>query len=552
MSSIETPALNHWRMKSLYPLWTAKRYTILLFVVFLTAECLVNPWGEFPLNDDWSYSKSVYLFHQSGKLEIGDFGAMSLVVHLLWGIVFTKLTGFSFFALRLSTLISSLAGALVFNKLLRSLISSEGTAFLLTLLLMFNPLLFCLSNTYMTDVNFNTLFIFALYTIFRYYQKSTWPRLLLVYALCVLLVLIRQFGITLPLALFLYAISGWRTEPRRILYTFVGLILVFAVLKWYEHMIPHWFSTGGTYKYSGQINLRDERFIIAYMNHFHTYFRIILLQVMMYASIPCFLILPELIRKHKTWLVLSLTALSFIAVYFSFRETPFPFKNIFLNMNLGAETFYESSQTYIPHTYSETFRSFFEILKPICAGATGLTCILGLPALFRRKEEKLIPMNGLLWVFVFAYIAILLVPETYFDRYAIPLTTAVIVLSAGAVRRGTLLFYAGLILFMAQVYLSLAGTRDYLELNRRKQEAYAFLRDEKRINPKRINAGFEINCWNEGAPTWWSEYTSLQSFDYLIQFKAEQGFRPLKSYGFTRWFPFKQDKINIFVRDTLH
>ena len=40
----------------------------------------------------------------------------------------------------------------------------------------------------------------------------------------------------------------------------------------------------------------------------------------------------------------------------------------------------------------------------------------------------------------------------------------------------------------------------------------------------------------------------LEGYDYLIQFKSEDGFKLYKEYEFQRYFPYRKDKINIFVR----
>src|SRR5690242_17480905 len=95
-------------------------YSLLLILIFIISELLVNPVGNFPLNDDWTYSKSVLILKNEGKFDIGNFAAMTLFSHLIWGFAFVKVFGFSFTVLRFSTLLSSLIGILILNKLLVS------------------------------------------------------------------------------------------------------------------------------------------------------------------------------------------------------------------------------------------------------------------------------------------------------------------------------------------------------------------------------------------------------------------------------------------------
>ncbi len=91
------------------------KYVLLFVTVFILSEIIVNPSGNFPLNDDWSYSKSVNILHNEGKYNIGDWGAMTLFTNLIWGFLFTKIFGFS-------TIVSSLIGILVLNKLVVSIL----------------------------------------------------------------------------------------------------------------------------------------------------------------------------------------------------------------------------------------------------------------------------------------------------------------------------------------------------------------------------------------------------------------------------------------------
>ena len=78
-------------------------FFILLFVVFIV-ELFINPIGDFALNDDWAYGKSVYHFNKYNEFVIGLWPAMSLYSHALLGLVFVKLFGFSFTVLRFANM----------------------------------------------------------------------------------------------------------------------------------------------------------------------------------------------------------------------------------------------------------------------------------------------------------------------------------------------------------------------------------------------------------------------------------------------------------------
>src|SRR5215470_1669620 len=77
---------------------------------YVVSILIVNPIGDFPLNDDWCFARAV-----QGLLDHGDwrpigFTGMSLITQAVWGTIFCILTGFSFNALRASTLTLALIG----------------------------------------------------------------------------------------------------------------------------------------------------------------------------------------------------------------------------------------------------------------------------------------------------------------------------------------------------------------------------------------------------------------------------------------------------------
>ncbi len=79
---------------------------------------------------------------------------MPLLTHVLWGSLFCIPFGFSFTALRFSTLTLGLIGILGTYFLLREVKSDRYIAFMGAMLLASNPIYVALSNTFMTDVPF--------------------------------------------------------------------------------------------------------------------------------------------------------------------------------------------------------------------------------------------------------------------------------------------------------------------------------------------------------------------------------------------------------------
>ena len=70
---------------------------------------IVDPVGEFMVNDDWSFVRCIEDFQNTGKLgptgwgPPGREGGPALIVHILWGWVFTQIFGFSLTVLRINS-----------------------------------------------------------------------------------------------------------------------------------------------------------------------------------------------------------------------------------------------------------------------------------------------------------------------------------------------------------------------------------------------------------------------------------------------------------------
>lgn len=525
----------------------------ILIVLFFVAECLVNPLRNFPLNDDWSYAKSVLIYQFDDKLTIGDWPAMTLFTHILWGYLFTGSFGFSFWMLRISTLVSSLIGLVVLQSLIRKISGNRMVALMGALILFFNPIYFNLSNTFMTDVNFTTLLLLDVYLIHLFFESRKQLLLFWIFLVSVLLVLLRQFGLILPLAFFLACIFIHEARWKYSAMAFALFLLVFFALKYYEAYLQRILPGYAMYKFSGGIDPLSNTFLEQGIGNFMARYKIVLLQIMCFAAPFTMVFLPAQLRRLGLWKSLFLLACVMAGCWWMFNEEPFPFKNIFSNMCLGPESFYQNTQDFMPHSYSEDFAGWMKPVKLMLSGLflAGIICFFWPVAGTRAGRRRPTPFLLFMVLLMLMYTAELFITESFFDRYALPVLPLVLVLTSAYGRKDAPKLTPAWILFPFLFYVAVFGTRDYFTLQEKTWEAYEYLRREKGVSPERINAGFEINCWNEGQITWWTNYMTLAPYDYLIQFKSEPGFTRLKTFEFRRFFPPKHDKINIFARDSI-
>ena len=58
------------------------QYYIYLFAILLLFIALVNPFGDFPLNDDWRYASIVKGLAENGSIEVKQTFAPNLLFQL--------------------------------------------------------------------------------------------------------------------------------------------------------------------------------------------------------------------------------------------------------------------------------------------------------------------------------------------------------------------------------------------------------------------------------------------------------------------------------------
>ena len=91
-----------------------------LLLIWAVAVYIVDPVGEFMVNDDFAYT--IALEKLSNEKTLGPTwlgpkgfgGGPALIAHLLWGKLFSKVFGNSFTILRISVLVVAVMGSVAF------------------------------------------------------------------------------------------------------------------------------------------------------------------------------------------------------------------------------------------------------------------------------------------------------------------------------------------------------------------------------------------------------------------------------------------------------
>ncbi|HSB96380.1 MAG TPA: glycosyltransferase family 39 protein, partial [Spongiibacteraceae bacterium] len=191
---------------------------------------IVNPTGNFPLNDDWAFASTVKHLLEYGEYRPTGWASMPLISNVLWGSIFCLPAGFSFDVLRLSTIIASLAGLGGFYLLLRELRQPSWLAIIAVLTLGFNPIYYSLSNTFMTDVFYTAVQLFAAYFFVRNLRRDSYADLLVATLLALTATLSRQLAVAVPLAFAVAVIFRRGINIRSVLSAIVPVALCVGAL----------------------------------------------------------------------------------------------------------------------------------------------------------------------------------------------------------------------------------------------------------------------------------------------------------------------------------
>ncbi|MGH2615601.1 MAG: hypothetical protein ACRDJC_10210 [Thermomicrobiales bacterium] len=142
--------------------WVRANWAVLaVFLAFALAAVVVPTLTPVATTDDWAYTRSAQILLEEGRLTVFPVVAATAVFQIVWGALFGLLFGPAFGVFRLSTVVITALGALALYALCRELGVSRGRGALGVATLLFNPLVFVLAFTFMTDAHFMALLVIA-------------------------------------------------------------------------------------------------------------------------------------------------------------------------------------------------------------------------------------------------------------------------------------------------------------------------------------------------------------------------------------------------------
>lgn len=161
----QTVARPGWRrlatLQALAGGWRAHWPVAAVLAALAAAAVIVPTLVPVATTDDWGYARSAQILVAEGRLVVFPVVAATAVFQIVWGAIFGWLLEPTLGVFRLSTVVMAGLGAIGLYGLCRELGIGRHRAALGTAAYLFNPLLFVLAFTFMTDPHFVSLLVIA-------------------------------------------------------------------------------------------------------------------------------------------------------------------------------------------------------------------------------------------------------------------------------------------------------------------------------------------------------------------------------------------------------
>jgi hypothetical protein len=533
------------------------------------------------------------------RMVVDEFSAPNLVGQALFGALLVRIFGQSFFILRLSTILLSCGLACLIWYLLRKVGVHSCVAWIATLSWVFNPIQFCLSFTFMTELPFLFLVGAATAQFVQHLDTGRIRPLLICAAILGYAYLIRQTAafFMVAVAFCLLTGKGEQSAGRRSthLAIWAGAEGVFLA-AWGLWVLHH----GGT-----TVAARRKFELLRYLSAEQVtgnslgqlfYLSFFLLPVLVY-------MLPDLKGQFarvswKTgmpvvaaWISIPLAGLWWFHKRFSHGpylparafhgQMPF-LLNILYDTGLGPVTL--DPTYYGPPTAPVHPGIWLGVTWLAAAGASVLGLLLTFEAIARRRQPVRPDRRAMLLYAEISLLVVILFEVAFshlqegglFDRHILTAALPLIIL-AGLVSRDTEdgnldprrqnpspaaaspaprtgHAVAAALLLAAFAWFSVTATHDYLAWNRVRWELGSELLAQK-VDPLLISGGFEFNGWNNYDTFrargnigrvfyWWYDRP-----DYLITMTPQENYHQLKKLEYFSWLHRKNLPLYLLRRD---
>jgi hypothetical protein len=447
---------------------------------FAIGWALVSPWQDVPVIDDWAYAWSVEHLLKTGQLLVSDRSSIYPVAQILWGSLFARAAGFSFGALRLSTVILAVLGCWAVYLTLRELAFDATVSLLAALTVALYPAYFALAFTFMTDVPFVSLSAIALYFYVAGARRDRPAFLWWGSVFAVLAFLVRQVGVVLPLSAFAAAdrrMMSWSAVRRFWLPIGAGMLAVCGL--WVALPVV-----------LGSLPVIDQRkadlqWWTLLRPGDYARWNVELLWIVVFPFAP--LLLCSLTRGRRALMIAGLAVALLVGCRLMLGSipTPLPDGQTWALQDLGMRTVLIGGEIK-PSAW------VVRIAPPLkIAGAVLVAALLVGLSSFRRgdwRAGRVLVAAGLLHVIVINML------WAYFDRYYLVLAPTLACLAAAPLVDRRARTWPAIVVLAVWASLGISGTRAMLAANAACADITRDL-EAHGVRPSEIDAGYALNGW---------------------------------------------------------
>ncbi len=552
--------------------------------IYLACVLLVNPAGEFPLNDDWCYTRSAFGFAAENRMQVDEFSAPSLVGQALYGGLLAKCLGKSFLLLRLSTIVLSLCTALLLRFVFLRLDVPENIAWVALLAWIFNPIQFCLAFSFMTEIPFLFFITLSIAFLVLFLQSDKSGYLAASGAAVGYAFLIRQTAVLFlgaaALALLAETGNGGHLSKLKRLVCLLGpsSIIMAAYLLWTG---THGGATAAsTRKFELLRHLTREQVLGNFFG---------LLFYLAFMLMPLWLYLvPQAVRiwhRHKipaTFVLVFWSALSCFGLWwFQSHYSRFPYLparafhaqmpfllNVLFDSGLGPitldPTYYGPPPipVYPKLWLGITFLTAFGLVVMGLLGTSRTDSAESITGDRNHRPVRRFALISLLAAGTFEVVSSHVQEGGLFDRHlliaALPLAVYMGLISARRASCDTRRFALSAsaiaaIALAALAWFSITATHDYLAWNRCRWDLGNELLACS-VDPLTISGGFEFNAWHnydtfrargkiEKVFYWWYDNPI-----YVIAMEPQEGYGILKRTEYLSWLHLRRLPVYLLSR----
>ncbi len=547
---------------------------MLIALSYIVLIILVNPIGDFPINDDWAYARSVLSLVENGEFHLLDWGAMTLISQVAWGALWVKLFGFSFDVLRFSTIVLGLVALAGSYYLLLSVTKQAWIALTGTFVLLVNPLFMVLVNSFMTDVPFLALSVWSAFFLLRAIERDSISAI--IYGMCfaIAALLIRQIALALPLA-FLFGYAA-RFNPaisiRRIVVGVtpiaVSSLIYIAYIKWLKinDNLPHALTWSQDRLNTNFIGLFDSNYadlvyfsqnaggMLLYLGLFSLHIMLALYLRRSDKNLPAMKKLPFRVIMGLLFFAITVTLFG--------NDVLMPVHgNLMTTWGIGPFTLRDVFALKLPHLdlISQSVLQLITAFSVLGALLLSVCLAMSVRGLVQNRSRGFSGMlvahwrEIFLWVLIAAYLSPLLLTD-YFDRYLMFLLPFVFALAAMRNNHtnhthSPLVKLASVLLIPVYGIFSVALAHDYMSWNRTRLHATNWVINEYSVDHFSIDSGFELNGFYGYDPRYDNDQGKWVRDDkFVISFGDVPGYKPEKRFTVERILPIGPREIMVLKR----